>query len=37
MAKHDGNKEDLGITMLDEPCLNPEDKTVIEMKYIQGC
>lgn len=35
MPKPDGTKEDLGITMLDEPALNGEDKTVLEMKYIQ--
>lgn len=35
MPKHDGTKEDLGITVLDEPALNPEDKTVIELRYIQ--
>jgi intraflagellar transport protein 46 len=35
MAKPDGAKEDLGITVLDEPSLNHEDKTVLEMKYIQ--
>jgi intraflagellar transport protein 46 len=34
MPKHDGTKEDLGITVLDEPALNPEDKTVIELRYI---
>ena len=34
MPKHDGAKEDYGISVLDEPCLNPEDKTVIELKYI---
>jgi len=35
MPKPDGNKEDLGITVLDEPALNSEDKTVIELRYIQ--
>jgi intraflagellar transport protein 46 len=35
MAKPDGTKEDLGISMLDEPSLNHEDKTVLEMRYIQ--
>jgi intraflagellar transport protein 46 len=35
MPKPDGTKEDLGITVLDEPALNPEDKTVIELRYIQ--
>ena len=34
MPKPDGQKEDLGVTMLDEPCLNAEDKAVLEMKYI---
>ena len=34
MPKPDGQKEDLGITMLDEPALNCEDKAVLEMKYI---
>lgn len=29
-----GNKEDLGITVLDEPALNHEDKTALEMKYL---
>lgn len=35
MPKPDGTKEDLGIIVLDEPSLNHEDKTVLEMKYIQ--
>jgi intraflagellar transport protein 46 len=35
MPKPDGSKEDLGITVLDEPALNHEDKTVLELKYIQ--
>ena len=35
MPKPDGQKEELGITVLDEPALNSEDKTVLEMKYIQ--
>jgi hypothetical protein len=35
MPKPDGTKEDLGITVLDEPALNHEDKTVIELRYIQ--
>lgn len=35
MPKPDGTKEDLGIAVLDEPALNPEDKTVIELRYIQ--
>ncbi len=34
MNKPDGAKEDLGIAMLDEPALNHEDKTVLEMRYI---
>lgn len=36
MSKPDGAKEDLGITQLDEPALNCEDKTVLELKYVQG-
>jgi intraflagellar transport protein 46 len=36
MNKPDGQKEDLGITVLDEPALNHEDKTVLELKYIQS-
>ncbi len=35
MRKPDGEEEDLGITVLDEPCLNPIDDKVLEMKYIQ--
>ena len=35
MAKPDGAKEDLGISILDEPALNHSDPTVLEMKYIQ--
>jgi hypothetical protein len=35
MPKPDNSKEDLGITVLDEPALNHEDKTVIELRYIQ--
>lgn len=27
-------KEDFGLTVLDEPALNCEDKTVLELKYI---
>jgi len=27
-------KEDLGLTVLDEPALNCEEKTVLELKYI---
>ena len=36
MPKPDGNKEDLGIVVLDEPALNHEDKTVLELKYVQS-
>jgi len=36
MPKPDGQKEDLGISVLDEPCLNAEDKTVLELKYVQS-
>ena len=36
MSKPDGTKEDLGITQLDEPALNCEDKTVLELKYVQS-
>lgn len=36
MPKPDGQKEDLGISVLDEPALNPEDKTVLELKYVQS-
>ena len=36
MPKPDGQKEDLGIAQLDEPALNCEDKTVLELKYVQG-
>ena len=35
MPKHSGENEDLGITVLDEPALNSEDKTVLELKYVQ--
>ncbi len=28
------NREDLGLTVLDEPALNCEDKSVLELKYI---
>ena len=34
--KPDGTKEDLGIIVLDEPALNNEDKTVLELKYVQS-
>lgn len=34
MPKPDGQKEDLGINVLDEPALNHEDKTVLELKYV---
>ena len=36
MPKPDGAKEDLGVTVLDEPALNNEDKTVLELKYVQS-
>jgi len=36
MPKPDGQKEDLGITVLDEPALVNEDKTVLELKYVQS-
>lgn len=36
MNKPDGSKEDLGILQLDEPALNCEDKTVLELKYVQS-
>ena len=36
MSKPDGVKEDLGIVQLDEPALNCEDKTVLELKYVQS-
>lgn len=36
MPKPDGTNEDLGITVLDEPALNSEDKTVLELKYVQS-
>lgn len=35
MPRPDGEAEKLGIEVLDEPCLNPEDKTVIEMLFLQ--
>jgi len=35
MPKPDGSPEDLGIAQLDEPALNCEDKTVLELKYVQ--
>lgn len=34
MPKPDGSPEDLGITVLDEPALNHEDKTVLGLKYV---
>ena len=34
MPKPDGSNEDLGINQLDEPALNAEDKTVLELKYV---
>lgn len=35
MKKPNGEDEDLGITVLDEPALNQSDVKVLEMKYIQ--
>ncbi len=35
MPKPDGQKEELGVVQLDEPALNCEDKTVLELKYVQ--
>jgi len=34
MQKPDGAQETLGIMVLDEPALNCEDKTVLELKYV---
>ncbi len=34
MPKPDGNKADLGITVLDEPALNHEDKTALDLKDV---
>jgi intraflagellar transport protein 46 len=36
MSKPDGTNEDLGIMVLDEPALNSEDKTVLELKYVKS-
>jgi intraflagellar transport protein 46 len=36
MPRPDGSNEELGISVLDEPCLNNEDKTVLELKYVQS-
>jgi intraflagellar transport protein 46 len=36
MPKPSGENEDLGIAVLDEPALNSEDKTVLELKYVQS-
>jgi len=35
MPRPDGANEELGITVLDEPALNCEDKTTLELKYVQ--
>lgn len=35
MAKPDGQDEDFGVLVLDEPALNHIDEKVLEMKYIQ--
>lgn len=34
MPKPDGTKEDFGIVVLDEPALNNEDKTGLELRYV---
>ena len=36
MPKSDGLKEYLGITVPDEPALNNEVKTMLELKYVQS-
>ena len=36
MPRPDNSKEELGIMVLDEPALNNEDKTVLELKYVQS-
>jgi intraflagellar transport protein 46 len=36
MNRPDGQAETLGIDILDEPCLNSEDKTVLQMKYLNS-
>ena len=35
MPRPDTGKEELGVTVLDEPALNCEDKTTLELKYVQ--
>ena len=35
MPLHPNHKEELGVTVLDEPALNQQDKAVTEMLYIQ--
>lgn len=35
MPKPDNKEEDLGITVLDEPALNPSDARILEMMFIQ--
>lgn len=34
MPRPDGQTETLGIDILDEPCLNPDDKTILTMTYM---
>jgi len=34
MPKPDNKEEDLGITVLDEPALNPSDARILEMMFI---
>lgn len=33
MPRPDGKTETLGIDVLDEPCLNPEDPNILKMKW----
>lgn len=35
MPRPDTGKEDMGVTVLDEPALNCEDKTTLELKFVQ--
>lgn len=34
MPRPDGQTETLGIDILDEPCLNADDKTILTMTYM---
>lgn len=34
VAQSAPQKEELGISLLDEPCLNGKDKAALEMEYI---